>query len=95
MKWDTVIQEKTSELARYLNDRSSQVDFSVPVPMFQKSATLQMRARILALTSYEAKQLGIGKSTLHYLRKNAGTNLPHRLYAPVIEKLSRNGGKGH
>jgi CRISPR-associated protein Cas1 len=95
LKWDTVVQQKTVELGRYLIGRSPQLDFSAPAPIFPWVSSREMRAKILALTSYEAKQLGIGKSTLHYLRKNAEKNMSHRLYAPVFEKLSRNGGKEH
>jgi CRISPR-associated protein Cas1 len=32
LKWDTVIQQKTNELARYLTGRSSELDFSEPAP---------------------------------------------------------------
>jgi CRISPR-associated protein Cas1 len=33
LKWDTVIQQKTNELARFLTGRSSSVDFSEPAPV--------------------------------------------------------------
>ena len=44
--------------------------------------------RILELTQKEAEELGIGKSTLHYAQKKAGSDRPFRLYSDVKSKLS-------
>ena len=68
MKWDTVIEEKTNELARYLNTHSSTLTFEEPAPIFERTDSRAMRERILSLTQPKANELGIGKSTLHYLR---------------------------
>ena len=71
MKWDTVMQEKTSELARCLNGRSRSLDFSEPSPILKRADDRAVREMILSLTQSGAENRGIGKSTLHYLRKNA------------------------
>jgi len=89
-KWDTVILNKTHELARFLLDKSKQIDFIEPQPTLQRSDTQDLRKRILELTQMEAKELGIAKSTLHYLRKNAQRNRPFNVYRKVQEKLTRN-----
>jgi hypothetical protein len=47
----------------------------------------ELRERILALTSSHAKQLGIGKSTLHYLRQKASGQTPFNVYAKSHRKL--------
>ena len=43
--------------------------------------------RILNLSQSEAKKLGIGKSTLHYLRKNAESDRSFRIQARVRGRL--------
>ena len=43
--------------------------------------------RNLALTQSEAKQLGIGKSTLHYLRKKSKEETPFMIYGCVKRKI--------
>ena len=48
----------------------------------------ELRERILALTSSQAKQHSIGKSTLHYLRKNAGTKDSFTVYPKILRKLT-------
>lgn len=73
VKWGTVIQEKTNELARYLSSWSLGVDFVDPSPILERTDNLVVRKAILGLTQTEARKLGVGKSTLHYLRKNART----------------------
>lgn len=87
MKWDTVIQEKTSELARFFTGKASTVDFMEPSPSLERTDDRELRSRILALDASQAKQLGIGKSELHYLRRNARGERPFRIYGTVKDKL--------
>jgi CRISPR-associated protein Cas1 len=89
MKWDTVIQEKTAELGKYLTGRSSVLDISEPTPTLERTDNRLMREKILSLTQSEARKRGIGKSTLHYLRKNAANDRAFRTYHKVNEKLER------
>lgn len=87
MKWDTVIEEKTSELARFLTGKTCTVDFAGPSPKLDRLDDSELRERINSLTSHEAKERGLGKSTLHYLRRNARGERPFRVYGKVREKL--------
>jgi len=87
LKWDTVLEEKTSELARFLTGKTSTVDFEEPSPKLDRLDDRELRERINSLTSYEAKERGLGKSTLHYLRRNARSERPFRVYGKVREKL--------
>lgn len=87
MNWDTVIEQKTEELARFLTGRSPDVDFTEPTPAFDNNER-ELRTRILALTSAEANRLGIGKSTLHYLRHNARECRAFKMRQKTYERLS-------
>jgi len=40
----------------------------------------------------QAKQLGIGRSTLHYLRREVESEEPFRVYSGAREKLANLGG---
>jgi len=86
-KWDTVIEQKTTELGRYLVGGSSSLDFSDPFPKLALTDERNVRRRILRLSQSEAKELGIGKSTLHYLRKNARNVRPLKISNKVNERL--------
>jgi len=86
-KWDTVILNKTQELARFLLDKSRQIDFIEPHPTLQRDDTQDLRKRILDLTQREAKELGIAKSTLHYLRVKASGPHTIKVYQKVRDRL--------
>ena len=87
MKWDTVIQEKTGELGRYLSGRSHALDFSNPPSLLERADDRAIRERILRLTQSEARRRGIGKRTLHYLRKHANDDVSFRLYNKIGQKI--------
>jgi CRISPR-associated protein Cas1 len=89
LKWDTVIEQKTLELGRYVIGRDVVLDFSKPSPTLSRDDDRELRRRILSLSPREAQELEIGKSTLHYLRKNAISNNPFRVYKATLEKISR------
>jgi len=89
LRWDTVIEQKTSELSRFLVGRSREVDFTEPMPNLERPDSYDLRTRILSLTQTDATKLGVCKSTLHYLRSNAKAHRSFKVYQPVMRKLRR------
>lgn len=89
LKWDTVIEQKTLELSRYLTGKTPTLNFNEPAPILQRQDNRQVRETILILTQSEAEKIGIVKSELHYLRRKAGSGQSFRVYAKVREKLSQ------
>jgi len=87
LKWDTVIEQKTTEFSRLLVGRSRAVDFTEPIPNLKRTDNLSIRKRILSLTQEDARRIGVGKSTLHYLRKNASRPRTFRVYSSTHQKL--------
>jgi CRISPR-associated protein Cas1 len=85
--WDSVIQLKTEELARSLLGESERLNFAEPGPVLVRADNLDVRNIIQKLSTSEAQKLGIGKSTLHYLRKNAGRESSFRIYKATRQKL--------
>jgi len=87
LKWDTVIEQKANELGRFLVEKSSALEFDDPAPRLERHDDREMRAKILAVTFSQAKQLNIGKSTLHYLRKKARNAKQFSVYTSVRSRL--------
>jgi CRISPR-associated protein Cas1 len=87
-KWDTIILRKTQELARYLSGKTRNIDFADPYPNLERDDTLDLRKKILELSQKEAGELGIGKSTLHYLRKHAQDAPSFKVYKKVLRRLT-------
>ncbi len=86
LKWDTVIEQTTNELGRYLTGKSPTPDFGEPAPKLARQDNRELRTKILSLSASQARELGIGKSTLHYLRRNARKE-QFKVYAPVVTRL--------
>jgi hypothetical protein len=87
LKGDTVIEQKTVELGRYLIGGNRRLDLSEPSPSLSRIDNREVRKRILSLKQQEARRLGIGRSTLHYLRENE-ERTRFTVYKPVISKLT-------
>jgi CRISPR-associated protein Cas1 len=89
LKWDTVIEEKAVELGKVLVNRSSTMDFEEPSPKLVRYDDCELRTKILALTQSGARELGIGRSTLHHLRKNAKSASSFTIRRKISEKLGQ------
>ena len=87
-KWDTVILYKLQELARYLTGKSKQLDFTEPHVNLKRIDDRAVRDYILKLSQSEARELGIAKSTLYYLRKNAESEGSFKIYGKVADRLA-------
>jgi len=87
LMWDTVILRKCHELARYLLGVCRSFELASPRPVLEESDTRQLREKILGLSPSEARKLGIGKSTLHYLREKIARHDEFRVYSKVRKKL--------
>jgi len=87
LRWDTLIEQKAVEFGRFLAGRIGKVDFSEPSPTLRRADDEDLRRRILSLSQSEAKELGIGKSTLHNLHKNARGDRAFRIYTKVRSRL--------
>jgi CRISPR-associated protein Cas1 len=85
--WDTFIFRKCQELARYLLSKAARFELMSPRPVLDRSDSREQREKILGLSQSEARKLRIGKSTLHYLRKNAESDLSLKVYSKVQQEL--------
>jgi len=79
---------KAAELGRFLTGRLSELDFTEPAPSLVREDDRELRAKILSLTSSEAKRLGIPKQSLHDLREKSKSSRSFKLYAGTRAKLA-------
>jgi CRISPR-associated protein Cas1 len=88
-KWDTLIGQKTIEFSRYLVGRTGKLDFLEPSPNLHRVDDSELRKWILSLSQSEERRLGIGKSTLHYLRKKAENERSFKVYVKIQKRLAK------
>jgi len=89
VKWDTLIGLKVHESARFSIGKADRLDLKSPAPVLERSDSKELRERILTLSASEARKLGIGKSTLHYLKKHVRSKRPFKVYREVAFKLKQ------
>jgi len=88
LKWDTIIEQKTNELGRFLTGGSHSLELEEPTPIFEsQEVEKELRSRILKLTLTGARELGIGKSTFHYLRNRTRGTKALRIHKMTKVKL--------
>jgi CRISPR-associated protein Cas1 len=85
--WTHVIMMKANELGLYLQGKRKSIDFSEPAFIPERTDDHELRQKILSLSQSEANKLGIGKSSLHYLRKHAKSDRPFKVYKSVKKRL--------
>ena len=87
LKCDTVIEQQAGEFGGFLTGKILKLDFVEPAPKLERQDDREMRAKILSMTVSQAKQLGIEKSTLHYLQQNAKDGQSFKVYEKVRRRF--------
>jgi hypothetical protein len=87
LRWDTIIEHKAVEFGRFLAGHISKLDLSELSPTLHRTNDSGLGSRILCPSQSEAKNLGIGRSTLHFLRKKAKTDRRIHTYGRVRSRL--------
>jgi CRISPR-associated protein Cas1 len=87
LKWDTVIEQKTIELGFFLARKSNTMSFEEPAPTLERQDDNKLRTKIQRLTQSDGKRIGIGKSTLHYLRRKSRNERPFTVYRKVARRM--------
>jgi CRISPR-associated protein Cas1 len=85
--WDTLIRLKAQELANYVLGRRAGLCFDEPRPALGRADSETVRDLILSLTTAQARRQGIGKGTLHVLRKHAASENSFKVYTKVSTRL--------
>ena len=86
--WSYIIFLKARELAHYLLNKKNAIDFNSPHVELERKDSSNLRQKILDLSYSQAKKLGIGKGALHYLKKNAKSEKPFKVYRKIDDKLN-------
>ncbi len=85
--WDTLIQLKAQEFAAYILGKRAGLGFGEPKPILHRTDSEAIRSRILSMTMTEARKLGIGRNTLWYLQRRAGSDRPFAIYSKVRRRI--------
>lgn len=68
--YQIILQYNLQQLANFIVDKKNEFDFVIPKMKLNRNDDLELREKILNMTSDERKKLGINKSTLWHIKKN-------------------------
>jgi len=87
--FETLIQETARKLARHLTGAKGRLDFSYPFAIEDSGhASADLKDRVASMTYAEAREVGISKAGLFYMKRRAAEGKPLRLYAGVRQRLA-------
>ncbi len=87
-KWDTVIEQKTMALARYIAGKSRLLDFSGPEPELARMDNIERWKCILGPSGSEARRLGIRKSAFDGAYEHVSSNRALRVHQKVTNRAT-------
>lgn len=74
-------------VANYLLGKTKSIDFGKPNYKLDREDNNKIRELILNMPYKKWKDMGFSKGSLHYLKQNARSNEPFKIYGKVREKL--------
>jgi len=78
---------KASELGHHIIGKQNRLDFSEPKLILKRTDDFELREKILAIPYSKARELGLGKGTLHYMKHNARSDKPFKVYSSTRKKI--------
>jgi CRISPR-associated protein Cas1 len=87
--FETLVTETARKLAKYLTAPKSPFDLSYPFAAEEAGYVgSDLKGRVAAMTYAEARQLGISKAGLFYMKRRAAEGKPLMLYSKVRGRLA-------
>ena len=87
--YQIILQDNLQQLANFITDKKQDFDFVVPKMKLNRNDNLELREKILNITSEERKRLGINKSTLWYIKKNLAEGKTPKIYEKILLKINQ------
>lgn len=85
--WRYIIRDKATELAYYLLGKSKKIDFSDAKLELNRIDNQEIREKIAKIPYNKWRNMGFSKGSLHYLKQNAKSDKPFKIYEPMMEKI--------
>jgi CRISPR-associated protein Cas1 len=81
------LQDNVRILASYVSGNARTVLFNIPEINMRREDSVDIRNRILSMTSEERRKLGLARNTLFYMRKNIQKGKKIKIYGKVSAKM--------
>jgi len=85
--YQIILQDNLQQLSNFIMDKKKEFDFVIPKMKLSRKDNLELRKKILSMTTEERKELGVNKSTLWYIKKNLSKEKIPKIYDKVFLKI--------
>ena len=85
--YQIILQDNLQQLSNFIVDKKKEFDFVIPKLKLNRNDNLELRDKILNMTSDERKKLGINKSTLWYIKRNLSEGKTPKIYDKILTRI--------
>ncbi len=85
--YQIILQDNLQQLSNFVVEKKLEFDFVIPKMSLNRNDNVELREKILNMTSDERRRLGINKSTLWYIKKNLSEGKTPKIYEKIILKI--------
>ena len=85
--YQIILQDNLQQLSNFIVDKEKEFDFDIPKIKLNRNDDVELREKILKMTTIERKRLGINKSTLWYIKKNLSEGKTPKIYEKILLKI--------
>ncbi|MCA9828299.1 MAG: hypothetical protein KC444_07925 [Nitrosopumilus sp.] len=85
--YQIILQDNLQQLSNFIVEKKKELDFVIPKMKLNRNDHLELKKKILNMTSEERKELGINKSTLWYIQKNLLEGKTPMIYQKILLKI--------
>jgi CRISPR-associated protein Cas1 len=86
--YQNILLDSIQQLANFVIAKRKELEFNIPNTKVRRSDPVELRNKILYISTSERKSLGINKSTLWYQQKKIAAGKRVRVYRKVMSKLN-------
>ena len=85
--YQVILQDNLQQLSNFILDKKKEFEFVIPKMNLNRNDNIELREKILNITTEERKKLGINKSTLWHIRKNLSEGKTPKIHQKVLLKI--------
>ena len=85
--YQIILQDNLQQLSNFIVDKEKEFDFDIPKIKLNRNDDVELREKILKMTTKERERLGINKSTLWYIKKNLSEGKTPKIYEKILLKI--------
>ena len=85
--YQIILHDNLQQLSNFIVEKKKEFDFHIPKLNLNRNDDVELRKKILNMTSEDRKRLGINKSTLWYLKNKLNLNKHKFVYNKTLLKI--------